>query len=139
MGEVKAKVIFENLFDRISAKKGLIKETEVKKVEVEALVDTGSRMILMPQDMVEYLGLDIYTKQVVTLADESKKEMAAARPLNVKILGREMSSDCLVNTPKSEVLIGQIVLEELDLLVDCANKTLKVNPESPYLPSCKAK
>lgn len=35
---------------------------------------------------------------------------------------------CLINTPNSEVLIGPIVLEELDLIVDCANKTVKVNP-----------
>jgi len=40
--------------------------------------------------MVEYLGLRVYTKSIVTLADETQKEMRVARPLNVKICGREM-------------------------------------------------
>jgi hypothetical protein len=37
------------------------------------------------------------------------------------------------------LLLGQIVLEEADLLVDCANQRLIPRPESPYLPTLKLK
>jgi hypothetical protein len=36
-------------------------------------------------------------------------------------------------------LIGQLVLEELDLVVDCARNTLGPRPESPTLPLLKLK
>ena len=35
-----------------------------------------------------------------------------------------MNNDCVVGPPLSEPLIGQIVLEALDLITDCANRTL---------------
>jgi len=41
--------------------------------------------------------------------------------------------------PASEPLVGQIVLESLDLLVDCTRQTLMVRPESPLLPLLKLK
>jgi len=33
-----------------------------------------------------------------------------------------------------EVLIGQVILEKLDLLVDCTNQRLVPNPANPYYP-----
>jgi hypothetical protein len=36
-------------------------------------------------------------------------------------------------------LLGQIVLEALDLLVDCPRQQLVPRPESPYLPTLKLK
>ena len=34
----------------------------------------------------------------------------------------------------NEVLIGQVILEKLDLLVDCKNQRLIPNPEHPDYP-----
>jgi len=38
-----------------------------------------------------------------------------------------------------EILIGQIVMQRLDLLVDCRKPTLIPRPESPVYPSLKLK
>lgn len=51
----------------------------------------------------------------------------------------EMETECVVGPPGSEPLLGQIVLERLDLLVDCAQEKLVPRPESPYLPLLKLK
>lgn len=50
-----------------------------------------------------------------------------------------MVTDCVIGPPLCEPLIGQLVLEELDLLVDCANKKLIIRPESPNHPLLKMK
>ena len=50
-----------------------------------------------------------------------------------------MTADCIVGPPLSEPLIGQIILEGLDLVADCANQTLAPRPESPELPLLKLK
>jgi len=50
-----------------------------------------------------------------------------------------MSVDCVVGPPLSEPLIGQVVLEALDLIADCRNRTLGPRPEWPDYPLLKLK
>ena len=48
-----------------------------------------------------------------------------------------MTTDCIVGPPMSEPLVGQIVLEALDLIADWATQTLTPRPESPDRPLLK--
>ena len=50
-----------------------------------------------------------------------------------------MSIDCVVGPPLGEPLIGQVILESLDLIADCRNQTLAPRPESPDYPLLKMK
>lgn len=131
--------MLENGEDRSLVRRGALKPAEVRRVEADALVDTGAVLLLLPQDMVEALGLGMMDKAVVTLANDQKVEMPIAGPLVLTTLGRTMNTDCLVGPPRCEPLLGQIVLERLDLVVDPTKRQLIVRPESPFLPSLKAK
>jgi len=51
----------------------------------------------------------------------------------------EADPDCVVGPPLCEPLIGQLVLEQPNLVVDCGPKTLTPRPESPNLPLPKLK
>ena len=146
MGEVRASVVLENADDRGLARRGVIQPEDVRRVEADVLVDTGAVLVLLPQDMVETLGLDQIDKAVVTLANDQvtlandqNVEMPRAGPLGVTALGRIMHTDCLVGPPGCEALLGQLVLEGLDLIIDPAKRQITVRPESPFLPSYKAK
>ncbi|MDI6736079.1 MAG: retropepsin-like aspartic protease [bacterium] len=139
MGEVIIDVELENLGDRYAFKRGFIKAEEIRSLRRQALVDTGAVMVMLPQDLVEELGLEITRKVIVTYANEQKEERDVAGGLTLKIGKRSMDTDCIVGPPGSEPLVGQIVLEELDLIVDCNEKTLSPRPESPYLPLLKLK
>lgn len=70
----------------------------------------------------------------VTDADERREERPVAGPLTVRTGNRFMIADCIVSPPGGETLIGQVVLEELDLVADCAKRTLAPRPESPDHP-----
>lgn len=139
MGEVRARIGLENVRDRILADAGHLSPSAVRHIELDALVDTGAVMLLLPQDAVEALGLTLDGKIIVTLADDSKIELARARHLSVALENREMDTDCLVGPPGSEPLIGQLVLERLDLIVDPVRQRVSPRPESPFLPSLKLK
>lgn len=139
MGEIRAKVRLENRDDRVLFKAGHIKEKDIRVQEIEALVDTGAVLLLLPQDLVETLGLEKMGRVIVTLANEQKVEMDKAWGLSLTIAGRNMQTDCLVGPPGCESLIGQIVLEELDLIPDPVQRTLIPRPESPFLPTLKLK
>ena len=76
---------------------------------------------------------------IVAYADERKEELDTARGLEIQVLGRTMVTDCVIRPPLCEPLIGQLVLEQLDLVVDCVRRTLMPRPESPKLPPLNLK
>jgi clan AA aspartic protease len=138
MGEVRAQVILENQRDAVLAEAGHSKRAP-RRIEVDALVDTGAVMTLLPEDVVEQLGLQLDGKITVSLANEEKIALPRARFLSLTIGDRQMDTDCLVGPPQCEPLVGQLVLERLDLIVDPGKQTLSPRPESPFRPSLKLK
>ena len=139
MGEIKFAVELENFGDRYLFLKNGIKEEEVRKYRIEAAVDLGSVMLVLPQDVVEKLDLDISQTVIVTYADERKEERSVAGTVTIKIGDRLMNTDGVVGPLMSEALIEQIIMEELDLIPDCQEQALKCRPESPIYPSLKLK
>jgi clan AA aspartic protease len=139
MGEIKVKIVLENFVDRFMYIENKIEEKEIRRYETDAVVDTGAVMLILPQDVVEELGLKILRTVVVTCADERKEERPVAGTVTIKIGKRFMNTDCIVGPPASEALIGQVILEELDLIPDCQKQTLAPRPESPIYPSLKMK
>lgn len=137
MGEVKAKIYLENAGDIALKKRGYI--DKIRALEIEGIVDTGATRMMLPQDVVETLGLDLMGKVIVRYADERQDERELAGIVKITVCDRAMGADCVVGPPLSEPLIGQIILEGLDLVVDCITKTLRPHPESPYLPHLKMK
>jgi len=140
MGDVYVEIILENHRDKVLSESGYLEPQKVHVEKVRVLVDSGSTMLVLPQDLVEKLGLRITDKKViVTYADERKEERNVAEILTVMVAGRNMECDCVVNPPATEPLLGQIILERLDLLVDSKEGKLVPRPESPYLPMLKMK
>jgi clan AA aspartic protease len=139
MGEIKVEIHLENFVDRYNFMKKQIRESEIKRHNMEAIVDTGAVMLSIPQDAVEKLGLVALRTVIVTYADERKEERPVAAPVYIKIGDRFMITECIVGPPASEALIGQVILEELDLIADCQKQTLSPRPESPIYPSLKMK
>ncbi len=139
MGEVKVEVKLENYGDRYMFEEGKLPEEKIRKDVATALVDTGATLLVLPQDMVEKLGLRRLKKAIVTYADERKEERDVAGVVTLAIGDRSANLDCVVGPPLCEPLIGQIALEEMDLVVDCKDQMLKPRPESPRLPLLKCK
>ncbi len=125
MGEIKVRVELENGVDRFLFLEKKMEEKEIRRYQMDAVVDTGAVMLMLPQEVVELLGLRILRTAIVRYADERQEERSVAGPVVIKIGNRDMNCDCIVGPPLSEALIGQIILEELDLIPDCQMQTLK--------------
>lgn len=139
MGEVRARLRLENDRDLFLRETGALGGRPPRSAEVEAVVDTGAVVTLLPQDLVEALGLRVREKTVVLLADDRKVEMDVAEGLRITVAGRTWATDCLVGPPGCAVLLGQLVLERLDLIVDPLKRTVTPRPESPWLPTLNLK
>ena len=128
MGEVRAKCLIGNPV-----------ALDIKAIEIDALVDTGAVMPLLGKDIIDKLGVSITRKALVTLANDTSEEMNVAGPISIAIGDRKSYFECLVGPILAEPLLGQVVLEVLDLIVDSTRHTLSPRPESPAYPSYKLK
>ena len=138
MGEVKVEIELENAVDRELFRRQYIPQNQVRSAKIHALVNSGAVMLVLPQDLVEALGFQDVGKAIVTYADE-REERPLAGIVTVRVGNRTTSLNCVVGPPNSEPLVGQVVLETMDLLVDCGQQKLVPRPESPFLPLLKLK
>ncbi len=122
MGKITEKVTLINLFDL------------TKSIEVEAVIDTGATMLVLPQDIVDKLGLKKIGERRVKYANNTIQLKPVYRGVIFKLKGREGIFDTLAEVSGSEPLVGQIVLEALDFVVDPITRTVIPNPRSPDMP-----
>ena len=139
LGEVVANLELENFTDRELQLAGYLAGDKVRRLTVKGVVDTGAVMLVLPQDVVDALGLKTRRTVIVSYSDERKEQRPVAGVATLTLCGRSIAVECVVGPPLSEPLIGQVVLEELDLLPDCQHQTLIPRPESPYYPLLKLK
>jgi len=137
MGEIRVKVRLTNAVDEALARRGQLPQAEVRRTEVDAMVDTGAVRCVLPPQVVQDLGLQLRGTRVAEYADGRKESVGVTEPLIIEYLRRDTLEEALVLG--DEVLIGQTVLEKLDLLADCINRRLIPNPAHPDQPVTKVK
>jgi predicted aspartyl protease len=137
MGEIVVNIHLENFVDRTLQKQAQLGEERVRQHLMKAVADTGAVMLDLPQDVVEKLELETQRAVIVSYTDERREERPVAGAVTIKIGDRAMTTECIVGPPLSEALIGQVVIEELDLIADPQNRIPGPRPESPIYPSLK--
>ena len=137
MGEVRVKARLTNAVDEELARRGMLGAEQVRTYEADALVDTGAVRVVVPAQVVSRLGLGVRGRRVAEDADGPEEIVDVTGPLVVELEGRDTLEEALVLG--DEVLIGQTVLEKLDLFVDCQRRRLVPNPAHPDQPVTKIK
>lgn len=137
MGEVRIKAKLINAVDEDLVRRGMLQPEQIRVYEADALVDTGAVRTVLPQHVVDRLGLAVRGQRVAEYADGRKEAVSVTGPLIIDLEGRDTLEEALVLG--DEVLIGQTVLEKLDLFVDCQRQRLVPNPAHPDQPVTKVK
>jgi len=137
MGEVRVQVKLINAIDEGLMRRGLMAPDEVRTYMADALVDTGAVRSTLPIHVVQQLGLATVGKTRAEYANGSGEFVDRTEAVGIEINGRRTTEETLVLG--NEVLIGQTVLEGLDLSVDCANRQVVGNPAHPDQPVLKVK
>ena len=133
MGEIRARVTLENRDDRGAVHLGLRVEADVRRTTVEGVVDTRAVSLVIPEEIATELGLRHWGTRTVVYADERRDERPVT-DVTIEIGNLATRTEAIVGPAGSEVLIGQVVLEMLDLVADCRNRTLTPrHPEGPVL------
>jgi len=131
MGKVYADIELINAVDFINARRNIIDKDEVKRMPVRILVDTGAYMLCINEQMQEILQLEAKGKQTFYLANHEPVEYEVAGPVDIRFKNRHTTCNALLLPGDSEPLLGQIPLEEMDVLIDNKRQELIVNPAHP--------
>jgi clan AA aspartic protease len=129
MGEVRINVKLTNALDRALARRGKIEKNEIRVYEADALVNTGAFSSVIPANVMKQLGLLTSGQRVAEYADGRNDVVKLTEPITFSIFGRETTEGAMILG--DEVIIGQTILEVLDLQVDSRNQKLIPNPAHP--------
>jgi clan AA aspartic protease len=122
MGEVRTEITLVNIEDQGVANRGYIPQDQVRRLTVNAVVDTGAGtetkgLLVIDKETREKLGLRIRRTNMGTLAAGTKGEYAMAGPLEVLWKDRVAVCEAIVLPKTQEILLGAIPLEAMDLVV----------------------
>jgi predicted aspartyl protease len=118
-----------NYSEVVKARDGLLDANKVRRMSVTGVVDSGATRLVLPETVVEQLGLPIHDKVKVRYANNQSATRNAVRDVYVQLQGRDGVFTAIVEPKRQSALIGAIVLEDLDFVVDCT--TQKLVPRDP--------
>ncbi len=122
-----ARIDLANNDELVAVKLGIMNPEDVKRITVEdALVDTGATRLGLPPSLIEQLGLTPFRSEPVRTVN-GITELWIYSPVQFTLLERESITTVMGVPEGTPVLIGHILLEDLDLCLDI-KKGLIYNP-----------
>ena len=133
MGLTYAEITLANSSDCILARQGRLPEEKVKQLTVKALVDSGAYMLVINENVKRQLDLPVCEKRAAVLADGLTAECEIVGPVDLFFKTRATSCRAIVLPGNTEVLLGAIPIEDMDVLIDLKNNELILPPDRPYI------
>jgi predicted aspartyl protease len=104
--------------DVVEAERGHLPLDKVRRVKVRGLVDSGASRLVLPRAVAEQLGLETTAQVKVRYADGRSGKRPVVEGVYLELLGRHGVFTATVEAKRDTALIGAIVLEDLDFLID---------------------
>lgn len=139
MKRIYADIELINGEDITLAKNNIIGEEEIKRIKVNALVDSGSYMLCINQNIQEQLQLPVAEKRTRQLANGTIVECDVVSHVELRFRNRRTMCNAMVLPGDSEVFLGAIPLEDMDVLIHPQRQELIVNPDHPYFAQMRLK
>ena len=113
------------------------KREDLQPLAVDALADTGSLYLCIPESVKLQLQLEATSRKTVTTADGKRTLCDYVGPLRVRFENRECYVGAVVLG--DEVLLGAVPMEDMDLIVAPPLRRVMVNPLHPNFAEGPAK
>jgi predicted aspartyl protease len=124
MGRFSVEVELINNEDLFRAKAGLILPGQVRRARIRGVVDSGATRLVIPKAVATQLGLDVTGSSKVCYADGRMAKRQIAENIRLNYAGRGGVFSAVLEPKRESALIGAIVIEDLDLLIDCTGQRL---------------
>lgn len=139
MGLIYADVELINGIDIELARLHIKSAEEIRQVSLNILVDTGSYMLAINENIQAVLQLPVMEKRKALTADNCAIDCDVVATVELRFKNRRFSGSAIVLPGDSEPLLGAIPLEDMDVLIHPIRQELIVNPDHPYFAQTKLK
>jgi clan AA aspartic protease len=109
------------------------REPSLSPMDTDALVDTGSLHLCIPQHVAIQLKVNEIYRREVTLADGRKQLVPYVGPIQISFGNRGCFTGALVLG--DEVILGSVPMEDMDLVISPAQRSVVPNPVNPNIPA----
>ncbi len=120
--------------DLALCRRGFLPEEGIKRMRVNALVDSGAYMLVVNEHIKQQLDLPVLGETTALLADESEVRAEIVGPVEIRFENRSTTVRALMLPGSVEPLLGVIPMEDMDVVIDPKRQRLIVNPENPNIP-----
>jgi len=117
-------ITLESVADRILARHGYIEESQIRRLTIEAMPDTGAWTLVINEDTRQKLGLDIRNSAEYSLADGKISNYPITEAVKIQWKDRCTELPAVVVAGAKDILIGALPLEAMDLIVDPVREKL---------------
>jgi clan AA aspartic protease len=129
MGRIIMDFEVANFGDILEHRQGKLSAERIRRLTMQGVVDPGALGLVLPEKVARQLGLSVVGQQRVTYADKRSVLRDEVDAVSVTIQGRSGEFRAILEKKRSTALIGALVLETLDFLVDCRKQ--KLVPRDP--------
>ncbi len=124
MGRFAVEFTLLSSVDVADMRRGLLSPDKVRQVKIRGVVDTGATRLVIPESVAKQLGAREVGETKVRYADGRTATRKLVDDVMVDLLGRQATFRAAVEPDRNSALIGAIVLEDLDFVVDCSTQSL---------------
>jgi clan AA aspartic protease len=117
MSIVRTEITLVNIREQGAADMGFIPQEQVKRLTVNAVVDTGAWTLVMGEAAREKLGLRTEEPDETTLVGGVKIKSRLSEYVDIRWKDRKFACEAVVLPGEDEVLLGAFPLEGLDLMI----------------------
>lgn len=125
------KIQLANFADMILSEKAGLPADAIRRCEIEGIVDNGAAQLVLPASAAQALGLEQSWEATVKYADGHKAKRPVVKHVWLRLCDRDSVFSAVVEPNRETALIGAIVMEALDLVVDCV--TQQLHPRDPKM------
>ncbi len=129
VGRFTIKFEVANNDDLAQARHDKLDPAKVRRLRIDGVVDRGASKLVLPGKVAKELGLPVKGKVKVRYADRRRALRDEVEAVYVEIMGRHNVFSAIVEPKRRNALIGAIILEDLDFLVD--SRRTRLVPRDP--------
>lgn len=127
MGRTTEKLTVKNYGDMLKASEGIITADRIRTIEIDAIVDTGATYVCIGKKDIERLGLPFHNIVDIKTAN-GKASRRTFEGAKIELKGRTFVMEVMENDDETPALIGYLLLEALDFVVDPKTQSVTPNP-----------
>ncbi|MDR1250688.1 MAG: aspartyl protease family protein [Treponema sp.] len=117
MSVFKEEITLVNIGDAVKARDGFIPESEVRRLTVNAVVDTGAWTLVINEETRAKLGLRVDEASETAVAGGGTVPSGITEYVEVRWKDRKTACEAVVLPGEEDVLLGAYPLEGMDVMV----------------------